>query len=53
MNLHTHILRSNEYRELVMFDESILELGAIEGEDRRHTPIIFVDGLLLESIRKN
>jgi hypothetical protein len=35
MNLRTHLSRSNGYRELGMFDESILELEAIEfGEDR-------------------
>ena len=34
MNLRTHILRSNGYRELGMFDESILELEEIDGEDR-------------------
>ena len=35
MNLRTRLSRSNGYRELGMFDESILELEAIEfGEDR-------------------
>ena len=34
MNLRTRLSRSNGYRELGMFDESILELEAIEfGED--------------------
>ena len=32
MNLLTHLSRSNGYRELGMFDESILELEEIEGE---------------------
>ena len=36
MNLRTHLSRSNGYRELGMFDESILELEEIEDEDRRH-----------------
>ena len=40
MNLHTHILRSNGYRELGMFDESILELEEIEGEDRWHPMVV-------------
>ena len=40
MNLRAHLLRSNRYRELGMFDESILELEAIEfGGDPLHTPI--------------
>ena len=35
MNLRTRLSRSNGYRELGMFDESILELEAIEfAEDR-------------------
>ena len=35
MKLRTRLSRSNGYRELGMFDESILELEAIEfGEDR-------------------
>ena len=29
-----HLSRSNGYRELGMYDESILELEEIEGEDR-------------------
>ena len=53
MNLRTHILRSNGYRELGMFDESILELGEIDGEEHWHTRVILVDGLVLESTRKN
>ena len=40
MNLRTHLLRSNGYRELGMFDESILELEAIDGEDRRHPSVV-------------
>ena len=53
MNLRTHISRSNGYRELGMFDESILELEEIDGEERWHTRVILVDGLVLESTRKN
>ena len=40
MNLRTHISRSNGYRELGMFDESILELEEIEGEDRWHPSVV-------------
>ena len=41
MNLRTLLSRSNGYRELGMFDESILELEAIEfGEDRWHPLVI-------------
>jgi len=40
MNLRTHISRSNGYGELGMFDESILELEAIEGEDRWHPLVV-------------
>ena len=40
MNLRTHIFRSNGYRELGMFDESILELEAIDGEDRWHPLVV-------------
>ena len=40
MNLLTHLSRSNGYRELGMFDESILELEEIEGEDRWHTSVV-------------
>jgi len=36
MNLRTHILCSNGYREFGMFDESILELEEIDGEEHRH-----------------
>ena len=39
MNLRTHLSRSNGYRELGMFDESILELEEIEGEDRWHSMV--------------
>jgi len=35
-----HLTRSNGYRELGMFDESILELEAIEGEDRWHSSVV-------------
>ena len=41
MNLRTHLLHSNGYQELGMFDESILELEEIEGEDRWH-PLVVV-----------
>ncbi len=42
MKLRTRLSRSNGYRELGMFDESILELEAIEfGEDRWH-PLVIV-----------
>jgi len=41
VNLRTRLSRSNGYRELGMFDESILELEAIEsGEDRWHPLVI-------------
>ncbi len=41
MNLRIRLSRSNGYRELGMFDESILELEAIEfGEDRWHHLVI-------------
>ena len=40
MNLRTHISRSNGYRELGMFDESILELEEIEGNDRWHPLVV-------------
>ena len=40
MNLRTRISRSNGYRELGMFDESILELEEIEGEDRWHPSVV-------------
>jgi tetratricopeptide (TPR) repeat protein len=41
MKLSTRLSRSNGYRELGMFDESILELEAIEfGEDRWHPLVI-------------
>ena len=39
MNLRIHISRSNGYRELGIFDESILELQEIEGEDRWHSMV--------------
>ena len=41
MKLRTRLSRSNGYRELGMFDESTLELEAIEfGEDRWHPLVI-------------
>tara|TARA_B100001093_G_scaffold390261_1_gene376553 strand:- start:333 stop:530 length:198 start_codon:yes stop_codon:yes gene_type:complete len=40
MNLRTHLSRSNGYRELGMFDESILELEEIEGEERWHPLVV-------------
>ena len=41
MNLRTRLSRSNGYRELGIFDESILELEAIEfGVDRKHCLVI-------------
>ena len=40
MNLSTRLSRSNGYRELGMFDESILELEEIEGEDRWHPLVV-------------
>ena len=40
MNLRTHLSRSNGYRELGMYDESILELEEIEGEDRWHLSVV-------------
>ena len=40
MNIRTHISRSNGYRELGMFDESIIELEAIDGEDRWHPLVV-------------
>jgi tetratricopeptide (TPR) repeat protein len=40
MNLRTHLSRSNGYRELGMYDESILELEEIEGEDRWHPSVV-------------
>ena len=36
-----------------MFDESILELEEIDGNDRWHNPVVFVEELVLESTRKN
>jgi predicted Zn-dependent protease len=35
-----HLSRSKGYRELGMFDESILELEEIEGEDRWHPSVV-------------
>ena len=35
-----HLSRSNGYRELGMFDESILELEAIDGNDRWHPLVL-------------
>ena len=40
MKSSVHLTRSNGYRELGMFDESILELEAIEGEDRWHSSVV-------------
>ena len=40
MNLLTHLSRSKGYRELGMFDESILELEAIDGDDRWHSSVV-------------
>ena len=41
MNLRTHLSRSNGYRLLGMFDESILELESIEfGEERWHPLVV-------------
>ena len=40
MNLRTRLSRSNGYRELGMFDESILELEAIDGDDRWHPLVV-------------
>ena len=34
MNLRIHLSRSNGYRELGMYDEPILELEEIEGDER-------------------
>ena len=40
MNLRTHILHSIRYSELDMFNESILELEAIDGNDRWHPLVV-------------
>ena len=48
MNLRTHISRSNGCRELGMFDESILELEEIDGEEHRHPNKI--DKLIMSGI---
>ena len=40
MNLRTHISCSNGYRELGMFDQSILELEEIDGDDRWHSSVV-------------
>ena len=40
MNLRIHLSRSNRYRKLGMFDELILELEEIEGEDRWHPLVV-------------
>ena len=43
MNLRTRLSRSNGYRVMGMFDESILELEAIKfGENRWHPLVIEV-----------
>ena len=40
MNLRTHLSRSNGYRELGMFDESILILEDIPFEEERWHPLV-------------
>ena len=40
MNLRTHISRSYGYLELGMFDESMLELEAVDGNDRWHSLVV-------------
>ena len=40
MNLRTHLSRSNGYRELGMFDESILILEDIPFEEDRWHPLV-------------
>ena len=40
MKTSIHLSRSNGYRELGMFDESILELEEIEGKDRWHPSVV-------------
>ena len=40
MKTSVHLSRSNGYRELGMYDESILELEEIEGEDRWHPSVV-------------
>ena len=40
MKTSIHLSRSNGYRELGMYDESILELEEIEGEDRWHPSVV-------------
>ena len=40
MNLRTRLTRSNGYRELGMYDESILELENIQGEDWWRSEVI-------------
>ncbi len=40
MNLRTRLCRSNGYRELGMFDESILELEAIDGMTSWHPLVV-------------
>ncbi len=40
MNLRSRLSRSNGYRELGMFDESILELEEIEGDECWHPSVV-------------
>ena len=40
MKTSIHLSRFNGYRELGMYDESILELEEIEGEDRWHPSVV-------------
>ena len=40
MKTSIHLSRSNGYRVLGMYDESILELEEIEGEDRWHPTVV-------------
>ena len=40
MNLRIHISRSNGYRELGMYGESINELESIEGDEKWEYPIL-------------
>ena len=40
MKTSVHLNRSNGYRELGMFDQSILELEEIDGDDRWHSSVV-------------
>ena len=40
MKTSIHLSRSNGYRELGMYDESILEPEEFEGEDRWHPSVV-------------